>query len=119
MRPSGDSPAHDEDGKQGAMPQAQMGHCHSAKAAEVSVQHRRLDGLQNLFQCKSTWVCFHFLKRITQCTRLTASIKPFSDGVLSISASKTSSDSFRTYSSTDPQLGVRRGKKKKKDKVYS
>lgn len=32
---------------------------------------------------------------------LTASIKPFKDGDLSIRASKTSSDSFRTYSSTE------------------
>jgi len=38
---------------------------------------------------------------------LTASIRPFRDGVFNISASKTSSDSFRTYSNTEKQIGQR------------
>lgn len=36
---------------------------------------------------------------------LTASISPFREGVFNIRASKTSSDSLRTYSNTGKQLG--------------
>lgn len=56
---------------------------------------------------------FYFRKRVSKFPLLTASIKPFKDGVLSIRASKTSSDSFRTYSSTNSQPGVQQGGERK------
>lgn len=55
---------------------------------------------------------FSLFKEDYKFTLLTASIKPFNDGVLSMRASKTSSDSFRTYSSTNRQSGMRREKEK-------
>lgn len=45
------------------------------------------------------------LKDYKPTSSLTASIRPFRDGVFNISASKTSSDSFRTYSNTGKQFG--------------
>lgn len=44
---------------------------------------------------------------------LTASTKPFRDGLRSIRASKTSSDSFRTYSSTDASRGGGGGRRER------
>lgn len=56
-------------------------------------------------QCVRTGEPGLLLKDYKITSLLTASMRPFRDGVFNISASKTSSDSFRTYSNTGKQFG--------------
>ena len=60
-------------------------------SGKASAPPRNPDGL-----VKFVLIEFCASKRIMKFLLLTASIRPFKDGVLSIRASKTSSDSFRT-----------------------
>lgn len=53
-------------------------------------------GLTNKILQRDAIGCLCFFTETVDGILLTASIKPFKDGVLSIRASKTSSDSFRT-----------------------
>lgn len=95
---------------------ALTGHWDSAKA-----QRFQCDKEMRMVCKRVPWssmaVSPRFLERAPG-TRLTASTRPFRDGVLSIRASKTSSDSFRTYSSTAP-VGGRGRKRNREDAVHS